>query len=154
METGREFENVSRLALKKGILNKNFHILDSVSKSEMVNVMSAADIATSLFIPLEEMEANSANKFFDALASGRPIFINYGGWQAELLEDYKAGIRLDRNISLAANQIREFITNPDILVSYGTNSRTLGEANFSRDDLAKELDRVLKKAVYETTHAL
>ena len=37
----------------------------------MVNVMSAADIATSLFIPLEEMEANSANKFFDALASGR-----------------------------------------------------------------------------------
>ena len=26
------------------------------------------------------MESNSANKFFDALAAGRPVAINYGGW--------------------------------------------------------------------------
>ncbi len=151
---GAEFNSVKELASSKGVLNKNFHILGSVSKSEMVNVLSAADIATSLFIPLEEMEANSANKFFDALAAGCPILINYGGWQAELLRNNDAGIQIDRNISVAADQIRDFISDPENLIASGLNSRNLGELNFSRDDLAKELENVLKKAVYETDHTL
>jgi glycosyltransferase involved in cell wall biosynthesis len=120
----------------------------------MVNVLSAADIATSLFIPLEEMEANSANKFFDALAAGCPILINYGGWQAELLHNNDAGIQIDRNISVAADQVRTYISDPENLIVSGLNSRNLGELNFSRDDLAKELENVLKKAVYETGHTL
>jgi hypothetical protein len=38
---------------------------------------------------------NSANKFFDSLAAGRSIAINYGGWQAELLSSTRAGVVLD-----------------------------------------------------------
>jgi hypothetical protein len=38
------------------------------------------------------MWSNSANKFFDALASGTPVMINYQGWQADLLRDSMAGI--------------------------------------------------------------
>jgi len=35
---------------------------------------------------------NSANKFFDALAAGRAVLINYRGWQAELLKKRVRGL--------------------------------------------------------------
>lgn len=51
----------------------------------MPTLFGAADIATSLFVDMPEMWANSANKFFDGLASGTCIAIDYQGWQADLL---------------------------------------------------------------------
>ena len=58
-------------------------------------LLAAATVATSLFMPVPEMESNSANKFFDALAAGRPVAINYGGWHRQLLTESGAGIALD-----------------------------------------------------------
>ena len=147
---GAEFDKITELAQSRGVLGKNFLILGGVSKLEMVNVLAAADLATSLFIPLEEMEANSANKFFDALAAGCPILINYGGWQAKLLIVNEAGMQLDRDISVPADQMRMLLSSPDRIGSWGFNSRKLGELNFSRDELAIELEQVLSKAVNES----
>lgn len=146
---GAEFNKVAQLAIKRGVLDKNFRMLGTVSKSEMANVLSAGDIAISLFIPLKEMEANSANKFFDALAASLPVLINYGGWQAVLLENNKAGFQLDRDIEKASLQIRKFLSNPKKIVAYGSNSRRLGESKFSRDDLARDLENVLTESVRE-----
>ena len=64
------------------MLNRNFFMLPSVAKSHVPDVLSAANVATLLFVDVPEMRVNSANKFFDALASGTPVAINYGGWQA------------------------------------------------------------------------
>jgi len=144
---GAEHEKITKLAQDRGVLNNNLKVLDSVSKADMVNVLAAADLALSLFIPLREMEANSANKFFDALAASRPIMINYGGWQSKLLKDNDAGLQLDRNIKIAANQIKGLVSDPEKLEKMGFNARRLGESKFSRDFLAKKLDDVLKQAV-------
>ena len=43
------------------------------------------------------MQNNSANKFFDGLAAGKPIMINYGGWQAKLLNDKGCGFSIKPN---------------------------------------------------------
>lgn len=40
---------------------------------------AAASVVTSFVIDMKELWANSANKFFDALASGTAVAINYGG---------------------------------------------------------------------------
>ena len=55
-------------------------------KKDLPLLLSSATIVVSLFIDLPEMENNSANKFFDGLASGKPIMLNYGGWQSKLIE--------------------------------------------------------------------
>src|SRR5690606_17122052 len=89
---GAEREKITAQAKAAGVLGKNLFIENYLPKNQMAALFGAADISASLFVDLPEMRANSANKFFDALAAGRPILINYGGWQAELLEETGAGL--------------------------------------------------------------
>ncbi len=85
---------IKQRAENTGVLGTNLTIWDPVPKVELPSVLAAATVAISLFLPLEPMWNNSANKFFDALAAGKPIAINYGGWQADLLRETGAGIVL------------------------------------------------------------
>lgn len=144
---GAEFLNVSMQATKAGVLGKNFILKQSLRKSEMPNLFCSADIILSLFIPLVEMEANSANKFFDGLSAGRCVLINYGGWQEELLLESQAGFRLSIKADIAAKQIQNLLNSPQLLEYYGKNARAVGEKFFSRDKLAKKLESILISAI-------
>ena len=145
---GPDEEKIRALAKELGVLDKTFFMLPKVSKAEMPAVLSAATVATSLFIDLEEMWVNSANKFFDALASGTPVAINYGGWQADLLRNNGAGLVLDpHDIEGAAQTLLEKVQDQAWLESAGKNARQLAETQFSRDELAKQLEGVLLSAL-------
>jgi glycosyltransferase involved in cell wall biosynthesis len=89
------------------------------------------------------MEANSANKFFDALAAGKPIMINYKGWQAKLIEKYNVGIVVpSNNVSLAAKELEKLITDKKRLLSNGKAAKELGIKLFDRDKLYKLFENV------------
>ena len=120
--------------------------MSSIPKHDIPRLLAAADIATSLFIPLPAMEVNSANKFFDGLAAGCCMAINYGGWQAELLAESGAGFRLDRNVTLAARQLQEFADFPLRISEAKIAARRLAEERFSRDKLAFQLEKVLLRS--------
>lgn len=133
------------------VLGDNFHLYPSVPKREMPNILAAADVALSLFVDLVPMWANSANKFFDALASGTPVAINYGGWQAELLEETGAGIVLPPDdADEAARRLGALVADKNQLHDTGRAARKLAEERFSRDKLALELEQVLLAAVQGT----
>jgi len=91
---GSEKVNLMKKAESRGVLGKNLFFLNPIPKSEMPALYSAATVVTSLFINLKELQYNSANKFFDGLAAGKPVMINYEGWQKELLLKYNAGLSL------------------------------------------------------------
>lgn len=132
------------------LLNKTVHVRDPVAKNEMPDVLSAATICTSLFVDLEEMWNNSANKFFDGLAAGKPIAINYGGWQAELLRETGAGIVLDPSRpEKAAMRLACFIRDASGLENAATASLELAKRRFNRDELAAALLQTLTDAVSE-----
>lgn len=135
-----------------GVLGINFHLLPPVSKKEMPNVLAAADLALSLFIDLKPLWANSANKFFDALASGTPIAINYGGWQADLLRESGAGLIIPPNdAEAAARSIMAFLQDRERVHSSARAARRLAEDRFSRDQLAEQLASVLEKSVHPSS---
>jgi glycosyltransferase involved in cell wall biosynthesis len=141
---GREQEHVRKDAERLGVLDRSFFMLPSVPKAEMPAWLSAADIATSLFIDLQQMWVNSANKFFDALAAGRPVAINYGGWQADLVRESGAGLVLDRqDIRAAAGQLVQALGDRRWLVRAGAAARNLARTRFDRDQLTAELETVL-----------
>lgn len=145
---------VKEQARELGVLGDNFHLYGSAPKSQMPEVLSASDLALSLFVDLKPMWANSANKFFDALASGTPVAINYGGWQAAALSESGAGIRLPAgDPEEAARQIGEFLADEKTLKEASYAARQLAEERFSRDVLAVQLESVLKEAAQECEDA-
>jgi len=143
---GFEWEKVKKEAEDLGVLGKNFFMYPAIPKTELVGAFSAATISTSLFVDMKEMEANSANKFFDGLAASKPIAINYGGWHKKLLESKQAGICLNRDTKVAIGQLADLLSDDDKLTVHAINARKLAEDQFSRDILAEKLEKTLLAA--------
>jgi glycosyltransferase involved in cell wall biosynthesis len=145
---GKEQIQIEEKAKIAGVLKKNLWMMASVPKSEMPNLLSASTIAVSLFINLPEMWNNSANKFFDALAAGRPIMINHEGWQADLIRKSGAGLVVPPSDAfLSARMLHDFLSATDRATRAGQEAFHLAKTRFDRDDLAGELLAVLKKHV-------
>lgn len=133
---------------KLGIWQKNFWLWSPIPKMELPAVLSACTVATSLFKPIPAMENNSANKFFDALAAGRPVVINYGGWQKEILESSGAGISIPGNDPQAgAILLAEFINSPERLQKAQAAARRIADTEFDRDILYKKLVKVFEDKI-------
>lgn len=145
---GGEREYIRAKAAHVGVLDQNLWMLPPLPKNEMPNLLSASTVALSLFQNLPEMQHNSANKVFDALAAGKPVIVNYGGWQAELLESRSAGLALPpENIGRAAQDLSDFLHDTDGLFRAGEQAAALADSRFNRDRLAGQLRDVLEDAV-------
>ena len=145
---GAEREYVKQQALNAGVLNVNLFLEREVSKSQVTALFSAATISSSLFIDLPEMRVNSANKFFDALAAGKPIFLNYGGWMHDLVIANQCGITAwGRPIKDVARELDCRLNDSEWLARAGCSARKLAETYFDRDLLASQLERVLVSVV-------
>lgn len=148
MGRGAQEELVRRRAAEQGVLGTSFFLYPPVPKASMPGVLAAADVALSLFVDLRPMWANSANKFFDGLASGTPMAINYGGWQADLLRETGAGVVLPpASPAEAAGILLGRLADGTWLREAGRRARRLAEERFDRDELASRLERVLVEAV-------
>ena len=145
---GYEKEKLRMQSKKLGLLNEHLFIIDYIPKSEMPSLLSAATITTSFFIDLPEMEHNSANKFFDGLAAGKPIMINYGGWQAELLMESGAGFIIPPNDPTgAAEKLNEVILNDKKLHQMGQAARNLA-IQFDVNSSYKKFEDVIDRASF------
>ena len=144
---GQEREQIIQQAKNQGVFEQNLFFEERLPKKEIPALLSAANMASSLFLNLKEMQANSANKFFDALASSTPVMINYGGWQHELIETHKCGLAMWRKpIREAAEIITKALRDEVWLAQTSTAARQLAEDKFDRDLLAQQLERVISAA--------
>jgi len=145
---GSEKESIRERAKDAGVLDKNLFVLDSLPRQRLGELLSASTVLASFFIPLKAMEANSANKFFDAFAAGKPVVINYGGWQAELLEETAAGLVLDpEDVEASASRLAGALRDEAWLERAAAASRRLGDEVFNRRKLALRLEEVLQEAI-------
>jgi hypothetical protein len=144
---GGQKEVVTALATRMGVLNVNFFLEPPIPKAEMPGVLNAASISCSWVIPVPELEANSANKFFDSLAAGRPIAINYGGWQAKEIENSSLGVVLNpRSPRDSAELLFRFLGDPDSMARSRISSKHLARTVYDRDLLSDRMLSVLEDA--------
>ncbi|AEV86525.1 glycosyl transferase family 1 [Actinoplanes sp. SE50] len=144
---GREWESTGRLAADLGLLDRNVRMWEKVPKSELPVILGAATMSTSMVRPIRGLWDNSANKFFDALAAGRPIAINYGGWQADLLRDTGAGLVLDPgNPAAAGDLMASRVRDEDWLDRARSAAHRLAVERFSRDLLFDRFEAVLERS--------
>ena len=145
---GAERQKIQEEAQQAGVLNKNFFMENRLPKKDMPALLSAATMASVLFIDLPEMRSNSANKFFDALAAGKPVLLNYGGWMHDLVRKHGIGLAMwQRCTGEVAVELDARMHDPVWLECAGFNARSLAENYFSRDALANQLVEVLQATV-------
>ncbi|WP_436529165.1 glycosyltransferase family 4 protein [Actinoplanes sp. HUAS TT8] len=144
---GREWESTERLAADLGLLDRTVRMWEKVPKSELPVILGAATMSTSTVRPIRGLWDNSANKFFDALAAERPIAINYGGWQADLLTETGAGLVLDPHDADAAGDVlATHVRDEDWLVKARAAAYRLAVEEFSRDLLFERFEAVLTRS--------
>ncbi|MEZ6083390.1 MAG: glycosyltransferase [Phycisphaerae bacterium] len=100
--------------------------------------MAACDLALMTVTSVPVLEHNSANKFFDYLSMGKPVVLNYSGWQRELLERIDAGCGCPMGDDDAFFSAIEALWNePETRARMSTNARAAAENEFSRDRMAQ-----------------
>ena len=135
---GNDLDRVKALAKAAHLENLTF--LAPVPKEEVAGILNEADIGIVTFAPHPVLEANSANKFYDYLASGLPVVLNYQGWQAEYLRNWACGLAAPMGDDEALlNNILRLADDPALRSSMGRNGRKLVEAKFDRKEIALRL---------------
>lgn len=146
---GRERPNLQRAAEQAGVLNVNLFVENPLSKKEVPGLLSAATVASNLVIDLPQAHANSANKFFDTLAAGKPILLNHGGWMHDLVKSRNCGLALwHYPMAKAAAEVDQKLNDSEWLEKAGASARALAEECFDRDKLAAQLMEVLQASVH------
>lgn len=146
--SGHDDELIRARASEAGLLDRTVFVWKRIKKSEVPTLYAAADMGTSVFIDVPEMWNNSANKFFDTLAAGRPIAINHGGWQAELIKKHDIGIILPASEpKQAARAMSAALADRQWLGSAGTRARKLAAQQFDRAILAEQFGEVIARTV-------
>lgn len=139
---GAERAAVIRKAQEQGVLGTSFYSLPGVPKSELPALLARATFGSSWVIDVQALEDNSANKFFDTLAAGRPMLVNHGGWQADILTARSAGWRLPRDPDAAIAQLTGILGRTNVLESAGVNALQLAREEYALDVLAERFVRV------------
>ena len=144
---GREWEQTRQLAAGHGLLDSSVHMWEQVPKADLPVILGAATMSTSLVRPVRALWDNSANKFFDALAASRPIAINYGGWQSDLLRGSGAGLVLDPYDADEAGVLLAAHARDEAWLSRArAAAHRLAVEQFSRDLLFERFEAVLNRA--------
>ncbi len=140
---GSEKDKLVRLSKSFGVYEKNVFFHPPVARERLPYYIGIATIVSSFTIPVDILKHNSANKFFDAFAGGKPICINYEGWQAELLRETGAGIVLDPHDPQSSGRLLvDRIHDKEWLERAARASRELGEKVFHRNILVRQLEQV------------
>ncbi len=121
----------------------NIEIKDGVSKREIARITQEANLGfMCVDTQYKILEDNSANKFFDFLAAGLPIAINYGGWQKEVIEEKKCGFS-ETSPQAMAKKILELKKDYNLQREMAVNSKKTAEL-YSTQTATGKLNEIIK----------
>ncbi|MFW5792641.1 MAG: glycosyltransferase family 4 protein [Bacteroidota bacterium] len=131
---GAQKDNIIKLSKDYGIYNKNIFFLNPVGKKDLPQFYYEVNMGSSFVIDIKELWANSANKFFDTLAAGKPILINHKGWQERTILDNNLGYVLPPQLS--EKDVEDFVrytNNSNLHKTQMQNALEKAKASYSLD---------------------
>lgn len=122
----------------KGVAEKlalqNLTFIDFQNRDGVREVMNVTDAVFICYRPAPILQTGSPNKYFDGLAAGKLIIVNFGGWIKDEIETQACGVYTDaRNPAGIVSLLQPFVSDRLLLAEYGQRSRKLAETRYSRE---------------------
>ena len=125
---------------------KNVSFLPFADREGVKEIMNVTDACMVCYRPEEILRTGSPNKYFDGLAAGKAIIINFEGWIKEEIEKEQCGIA---GSSASPDRLAEMITalalDPERLQLYQQNARKVAEQKYSRQILGRKVIDVVRR---------
>jgi len=133
---GRVKPELEARAHRERLDNVIFH--DSVNKARLAGLMASTDIGLQVLANIPAFYyGTSPNKFFDYIASGLPVLINYPGWLAGMITESQCGYAVPPDDAEAmADVLIRAADNRTELEGMGARGRELARRQFDRRMLA------------------
>ena len=122
---------------------KNVKFLPSVPKSQMDEVLAAADVCIAILKPLDLYKTTYPNKVFDYLAAARPVILAIDGVIRQVVEEGKAGIFVPPGDAEAmAETIKFLAADRSATRRMGLNGRDFVVQHFNRLDFSNKMETI------------
>jgi len=123
----------------------NLTLLPEQPREQIVNYLSAADVALIPLRNLDIFKGALPSKMFDAWACERPVILSVDGEARQIMEQAGGGIFVHPEDPHAlAEQLRQLAVQPDKCQEMGKRGRRFTVENFSRKVLADKLAALLE----------
>lgn len=118
---------------------RNFTILPMQNRDGVRDLMNVTDATFICYKPLPVLETGSPNKYFDGLAAGKLIVVNFGGWIKEEIEQASCGVYVDSKYPTDfVKKIKPYIDDNVRLKQSQQASRLLAESRYTRKLLGEK----------------
>lgn len=135
-------ESAARLSLQ------NLTFLGFQNRDVVRQLMNVTDSVFICYKYVPILETGSPNKFFDGLAAGKLILINFGGWIKKEIEENRCGVYIDpKEPSDFVKTISPFIADKDMLRECQNAARQLGVNKYSRVMLSEKFASLFSNKV-------
>jgi glycosyltransferase involved in cell wall biosynthesis len=124
----------------------NFTIVPFQNREGVRELLKVTDATFISYLPAPILETGSPNKYFDGLAAGKLIIVNFGGWIRDEIETNRCGFYVDQsNAGDFVKKITPFLYSEKLVKHYQQASRTLAENNYSRMMLSEKFAGLFTK---------
>ena len=129
---------------------ENLIFLPPLPKVKLAPWMQRANLGLQILSDIPEFYfGTSPNKFFDYISSSLPVLINYPGWLAELILEYKMGYFADPKQEFdLANKLEEASKNENIS-KQAVASFELAKKHFDREILSNDFRVFLEEILID-----
>jgi glycosyltransferase involved in cell wall biosynthesis len=124
----------------------NVTLLPFTNRQGVKDVLNVTDAAFICYKPFRILQTGSPHKYFDGLAAGKLIIVNFEGWIKNEIESRKCGIYVDsKNPGDFVARIGPFVSERGLLDQYQIAARQLAEEKYSRAELTKRFVSLISK---------
>jgi len=127
---------------------KNIRFLPPVPKSQMAEVLAAADVCLAILKPLECYKTTYPNKVFDYMAAAKPILLAIDGVIRQVVEQAGCGIAIPpgEEAEMAA-AVLWFKQNPSEAKKMGKAGFDFVKINFNRNVLSAQVADIITNLI-------
>lgn len=143
---GAEGDGLQASARKADLQNVRF--IPFQHRKGVKQILNATDAVFVSYRPVSILETGSPNKYFDGLAAGKLIVVNFSGWIREEIEREYCGVYVDPlNPGTFAESITPFVNDKALLNQHQMNARLLAERKYSRNELSRRFVMLMEKVL-------